>query len=198
MRLSKPEFYAMNNPVRRYIQKHVEFNLMKKHLAKHNIDLKGKAILDAGCGSGYGTSLILEEFAPTKLVAFDFMPEQIEIAKKRNLPVDFFVGDVTEMELEPSSFDAVFIFGILHHVPSWRKGLKEVARVLKPGGVFLVEEISTSNIFFHFSNLVGFKHPKEARFTWPEFEEGIKAAGLKILEKKSIILKGTKSYLCQL
>ena len=197
MRLSKPEFLAMNNPVRRYVQKHVELQLMKKHLAKQRIDLFGKAILDAGCGSGYSTELLLTEYSPSRLVAFDFMPEQIEIAKKRKLPVDFFVGDVTQMELESGSFDAVFIFGILHHVPSWKKGLKEVARVLKPDGVFLVEEVSTSKAFFDIANFFGFKHPEEARFTWPEFEEGIESAGLKILEKKQIIIKGTKSYLCQ-
>jgi len=197
MRLSKPEFYLMNNPVRRYIQKHVELELMKKHLAKQGIDLMGKTILDAGCGSGYSTGLILKEFSPSKLVAFDFMPEQIELAKKRKLPVDFFVGDVTQMELESGAFDAVFIFGILHHVPGWKKGLKEVARVLKPDGVFLVEEVSTGKAFFDIANFFGFKHPEEARFSWPEFEDGIKSAGLNILEKKQIILKGTKSYLCK-
>lgn len=197
MRLSRAEFIAMNNPIRRYIQKSVEFKLMKKHLKKHNIDLSGKIILDAGCGSGYSTELILKEFSPSKLIAFDFMPEQIKLAKQRNLPVDFFVGDVTQMNLESESFDAVFVFGILHHVPGWRKGLSEISRALKQGGVFLVEEVSTRGFLFDIANFFGFKHPEGARFTWAEFEDGIIKAGFEILSKKRIMIKGTKSYLCK-
>jgi hypothetical protein len=58
MRLGRIEFLAMNNPLKRWLQKHVEFRVFRRHLEKHHIDLTGKAILDAGCGSGYGTELI--------------------------------------------------------------------------------------------------------------------------------------------
>ncbi len=59
MRLSKAEFLAMNNPVRRYVQKHLELKIIREHLKKHNFSLEGKIILDAGCGSGYSTQLII-------------------------------------------------------------------------------------------------------------------------------------------
>ena len=39
------------------------------------------------------------------------------------------------------TYDAVFDFGIIHHIPRWREALDEVARVLKPGGRFFFEEV---------------------------------------------------------
>lgn len=57
--------------MRRWGQKYFEFKLFKRHLEKHNIDLTGKAILDIGCGSGYGTELIYKAFNPSLLLTFD-------------------------------------------------------------------------------------------------------------------------------
>ena len=54
MRLSKAEFFAMNNPIRRLMQRNLEFRAFRESLKKHNIDLRGKMILDAGCGLGWG------------------------------------------------------------------------------------------------------------------------------------------------
>ncbi|MFC7441825.1 class I SAM-dependent methyltransferase [Laceyella putida] len=75
------------------------------------------------------------------MLAFDFMPEQIDLAKRRGLDAEFFVGDVTNIDLPSEHVDVVFIFAILLHVPEWRLTLVEVARVLKPRGIFLVEEV---------------------------------------------------------
>ncbi len=58
MRLGKFEFLAMNNPLHRWRQKHVDFKIFKDRLKKADIELNGKAIMDGGCGSGYGTNLL--------------------------------------------------------------------------------------------------------------------------------------------
>lgn len=42
----------MNNPLRRWLQKNIEFKTFKEFLDKRNFSLEGKVILDAGCGSG--------------------------------------------------------------------------------------------------------------------------------------------------
>ena len=49
------------------------------------------------------------------------------------------VGDLTSIDAPDDSFDAVFDFGVIHHVPNWRQAVVEVARVLRPHGqlVFL-------------------------------------------------------------
>lgn len=46
--------------------------------------------------------------------------------------------DLTRLSFEDRSFDAVFSFDVLEHVPDYQKGLQEVFRVLKPGGMFLM------------------------------------------------------------
>ena len=69
--------------------------------------------LVAGCGSGYSIELITKELRPQELVAFDVMPEQIELARQRGLSANVFVGDATNIELPSNKFDAVFVFDIL-------------------------------------------------------------------------------------
>ncbi len=178
MRLSKFEFLAMNNPFHRWLQKHIEFRIFKNQLASCGITLESKVIMDAGCGSGHSTQLIINEFHPSHVVAFDYMPEQINLARKRKLGVDFFVGDLTKLDPSDATFDAVFILRVLHHIPEWRKALFEVSRVLKPGGVMLVHEFKES-------------------FDWNDFESGIKDAGLDILQVKKIVFDYFRAYLCR-
>jgi ubiquinone/menaquinone biosynthesis C-methylase UbiE len=165
IRLGKFEFFAMNNPIREWRMKHQEFPLLHQMLQIHGIELSGKTIIDMGCGSGYSTDLLLKQMKPSKIIAFDIMPEQIRLAKKRNLDVDFMVGDATAINVLDSSCEAVFDFGILHHIPLWRKALTESARVLVPGGVMFIEE-------------------PHKMFEWDELELGIQHAGLKILERR--------------
>lgn len=178
MRLGKLEFRAMNNPFRRWVQKHIELKIFKNQLKKCLIDLDRKVILDAGCGSGYSTELIMKEFNPSHIIAFDYMPEQISLARKRNLKIDFSVGDLTKIDSPNNTFDAVFVFGVLHHIPHWGKALSEVSRVLKPNGVLLVDE------------------PGEG-FNWKEFESGIKVVNMDILDVKKFFLSYFRAYLCR-
>jgi ubiquinone/menaquinone biosynthesis C-methylase UbiE len=177
MRLGTFEFWAMNNPVRRAFQKYFEMKIFREFLNKNGIELSGACILDGGCGSGYSTGLIEKEFTPSKLIAFDYMPEQIALAKKRNLHAAFSVGDLTMIREPDASYDAVFIFGVIHHVPRWKQALKEIYRILKTDGVMLIEE------------------PRE-RFIFNELEQGFIKTGFKILNTKKWLFGYFASYLC--
>ena len=175
MRLTKLEFWAMNNPVRRYIQKRLEFRLFQEM----GLTEPGKRILEIGCGSGYGARL-LATLEPASYVGIDLMPEQIERTKGTNLPnTQFAVMDATDLSAyEDGSFDYVVVFGILHHIPAWRTALSEIERVLAPGGSLFIEELqkaSTKMIgqLFHW-------HVPEAGFTFAEFETGMMDAGLEV------------------
>lgn len=193
MKLTSAEFALMNTRNRQRAMVY-EFRAFLKHLKKHSIDLTGKAILDAGCGPGFSTELISREFRPSRLVAFDLMPEMVDLARKR-IAAEFFVGNIAATGLPSETFDAVFILDVLHHEPEWRKSLDEMARVLKPGGVLLVEE--PSNLLVRLGNLFDMHHPPEAMFGWGEFEGALKSTGFEILGNSRLSLGLFRNYLCR-
>ena len=183
MRLSKIEFIAMNNPFRRFIQKHVEF----QNFRKMGLAVTGKDLLEVGCGSGYGAAL-LSRLGPRSYAGIDLMPEQIALAKKRNLAgYEFMEMDAADMKVfRDSSKDEIVVFGILHHIPAWRRVLGECRRVLKPGGSLFIEE-PDGNIVRKFDSFMRWEHPEDALFTLAELEKGIVDCGFSIKSKKKMI-----------
>lgn len=194
--MDQRELNFVNSRIRTFFLKHYEFRVFKKFLKRNGIDLSGKVILDAGCGSGYSTELIQKEFRPRELFAFDIMPEQIELAKTLGLNVNFNVGDATDIKFSSDKFDAVFIFDIFHHIPKWREALKEIGRVTKSGGVVLIEEpsIKALNDAERYFKIY---HPKEAKFDWPEFIHGLEESGLNVVEFKKMYLSHFQSFMCK-
>ena len=101
--------------------------------------------LEIGCGQGVMTRLLLERIG-TPIVATDFDPDQVAAARKRlsNLEgkVDFRVVDARDMPFPDAHFDAVFSFGVLHHLMGgWRRAVSEASRVLKPSGWFVCNDL---------------------------------------------------------
>lgn len=100
----------------------------------------GKTCLDAGCGSGiasYGLAAINQ----TKVIAFDFGWECLNIAQKRLRDPNNFSPIQASIEAIPfkdSSFDFVNCNGVLHHLLDPDTALSEISRVLKPGGFFFM------------------------------------------------------------
>ena len=81
MKLSMKEFDAMQMGWRKWYIEKVELKTFKKF----GLDIKGLDILEVGCGSGFAASLITAE-QPHSYTGLDIMPEQLKIAKGRNLP----------------------------------------------------------------------------------------------------------------
>ena len=66
-----------------------------------------------------------EIFSPEKIVATDLDETMIELARKDNDDnrIDFVVMDASRLEFPDNYFDAVFDFGIIHHIPNWQSSL---------------------------------------------------------------------------
>ena len=136
MKLSDIEFRAMDSWLRRWGQEHFELPLF----GRLGLNLKNKDVLEIGCGNGYGASLIHRQ-SPRSYVGLDVMEEQIEKARQRYPKFKFLVQDATDLSyFLDASKDVVIIFGVLHHIPEWRKVIEEIRRVLKPNGSLFVEE----------------------------------------------------------
>lgn len=136
MKLSKPEFRAMQSLPRKWGQRYFEMPIFR-HMG---LELQNKDVLEIGCGSGYGAHL-LNQLKPKNYIGLDVMSEQVELAKKNYPQFQFLIQDAEDLHsIGNESMDTVVIFGVLHHIPNWRKTIDEIAHILKPGGGLFLEE----------------------------------------------------------
>ena len=180
MLLNRIEKALMNNPVRAALQRWYEAPLLERIGGR----TEGLRVLEIGCGQGVGTEVIFERFGAREVAAFDLDPEMVARARHRlarYLPdrLQLRVGDAAAIAAPAGAFDAVFDFGIIHHVPNWRDVLGEVRRVLRPGGRFFFEEVTRQALerwtYRHF-----LEHPTEDRFSGEEFVAAVERAGLRV------------------
>jgi ubiquinone/menaquinone biosynthesis C-methylase UbiE len=185
MKLNWAERLAVNNPLRP-IQQNLEIRWLKKWALLP----PGARVLEIGCGRGAGATLIFREFTPAFIHAMDLDLAMIHRARnyfgpKENRRISFFVADVTRLPYPDSFFDAVFGFGVLHHVPDWHEGLFEIARVIKPGGLYFMEELYPS-LYQNFLTKHLLLHPKENRFRSAELKESLKGMNFTLLHSREI------------
>ncbi len=180
MKLNSIEKLLMNNPVRALLQRRYEAPLMERLGGR----TEGLRVLEIGCGRGVGTEIIFERFRAREVHAFDLDPEMVKLARKRlsSIGTDrlrLCVGDAEAIAEGDASFDAVFDFGIIHHVSEWKRDISEVARVLKPGGRFFFEEV-TSKALNRWVYRTFLEHPTENRFSAKEFVAELDRKGIAV------------------
>lgn len=102
--------------------------------------VRGKDVLDFGCGTGYGTAGLAE--VATRITGVDIAPEAIAHARQhyRRDNLEFRdIGSIedTDLPFADDSFDVVVSFQVVEHVHAVDRYLAEIRRVLRPGGTFL-------------------------------------------------------------
>ena len=110
-----------------------------------SVELKGKKVLEAMCGSGQTTGYLLEQGA--EVTALDLSPDLVESFKQRWPGCKAHCASIYQTGFTDQSFDVVVIVGGLHHLhPDIDTAMVEVHRVLKPGGMFCVMEPHTGSL----------------------------------------------------
>ena len=165
MKLNTLERLAMNNPVRAAHQHHREAAWFAE--LSHG-ELKDADVLEVGCGRGVGVEVLLDRLGARQVTAFDLDPAMVERAERRlrgrlGDAVRLSNGDATEIAHPAASFDAVVDFGIIHHVQEWQQAVAEIARVLRPGGRLLFEEVPR-HVLDSWTLRTFTKHPRTNRF----------------------------------
>lgn len=108
---------------------------------------RGENVLDICTGTGELAVLIMQRIGPEgALTCLDFSEEMIEIAERKLSPrpenLTFVLSDVREMKFPDNAFDAVTVAFGMRNVPETVVALKQIWRVLKPGGKFLCLELT--------------------------------------------------------
>ena len=118
-----------------------------KFFDKH-VDWSGKTVLDLGCAGGFMAEAIAERGA--EVTGIDPAKDAVEAARahagQTGLAIRYDVGVGEKLPYDDAAFDAVVCVDVLEHVSDLQQVLHEVARVLKPGGLFLFDTINRNPI----------------------------------------------------
>jgi ubiquinone/menaquinone biosynthesis C-methylase UbiE len=177
MKLNWVERGVVNNPLR-VLEQRFQIRYFKKVMPLKT----GAVVLEIGCGRGAGAKLIYKHFNPALLAPQDLDFTMVQKAR-RYLSKDasgrmfLSAADATRIPFKDRSFDAVFGFGFLHHVPNWQKALVEVARVLKPGGIYYMEELYPA-VYANFITRRLLVHPETNRFKSVDLHQELARTGM--------------------
>ena len=172
-----------------------------KELLKNCGYVKGKRILEAGCGRGMISSAMAELGANVYLL--DISLDALQIAKNhfasKNVPASFSHGDILCPPFKTTSFDIIWNAGVMEHFEDniQLRILRDFANMIKPGGFFITFNPYDGALFYKIG-----KRFAEQKGRWPygpEFpvrslKEKCKTAGLTVLKEYAICFKENLAY----
>lgn len=178
MKINWVEKLLVNSPVRAVAQTRFE---IPKLLSMTPLP-RNAQILEIGCGRGVGLAELRNHPNVVSVAGCDLDHSMIKKAQKRvGYDVHLWVGSGTSLAAPNTFYDAVFIFGVLHHIQNWQEALKEIRRVLKPGGiVYLIEyyrPLVTHPIVKHV-----LEHPQKNRFDHHELKAELESIGMRVMK----------------
>lgn len=146
---SDPEYRPFPNEAgRNSRQESLEIPLMIRALALST----GKRILEVGCGRGVALPILARLLRPSRLVGLDadagLLAEARRRVKDAGAAAEIVPGDVRSLPFYNAAFDLVIDFGTCYHIARAGAALREIARVLVPGGLF-VQETRLSQLMSH-------------------------------------------------
>jgi demethylmenaquinone methyltransferase/2-methoxy-6-polyprenyl-1,4-benzoquinol methylase len=101
----------------------------------------GHSVLDCATGTGDLAIAFKKAVGPAgRIVGTDFVPEMLDVARTKARDIEFEVADVTQLPYPDATFDVSSISFGIRNVNEPRKGIAELARVVKPGGRVIVLE----------------------------------------------------------
>jgi ubiquinone biosynthesis O-methyltransferase len=133
----------------RLIPGEVDIDLLNEHMARYTFAARlarGKRVLDAGCGAGYGSAALAE--CAHSVAGVDVAADAIDYARAhyQDANLSFEQASVTALPFPNAAFDLVTAFEVIEHLEDWRGFLREACRVLAPAGQLIV---STPNKLYY-------------------------------------------------
>lgn len=146
-------------------------DLINEHLARYLFAQRfssGKLVLDAACGSGYGSAMLAEN--ASAVVGVDISQEAVDYSRAHYAASNlrFSAADCLALPFPADHFDLVVAFEIVEHLHDPAAFLAELDRVLKPSGLLI---ISTPNRLYYTEERGEINPFHEREFTYTEFDE---------------------------
>jgi ubiquinone/menaquinone biosynthesis C-methylase UbiE len=119
------------------------FCIQLYHHVASAVDLQNAHVIEASCGHGGGADYVMRYLRPAMFVGVDLNPRAIEFCRQHHVHhgLSFVHGSAEALDFENESFDVVINLEASHCYGSMERFLREVARVLRPGGHFLFADI---------------------------------------------------------
>ncbi len=139
-------------------------------------------VLDLGCGTGLFARRLVSDLPGTEVIGLDvskpMIEEAIALSREGGVSVDYVRAEVPSLPLQDRSIGAVLHAGGLHFILDAESLLAEVARVLKPRGVYVASSLTTGALLQPFHRVAGI-HPRSEQ----QLRELVSAAGLVRFER---------------
>ncbi len=172
--------------------------VFREHLERYKFAarfVKGKRVLDAASGTGYGSELLSESGAAS-VVGIDKGEKAVEFSREHYKKAVFFEADVKKTGFPDANFDVIVSFETIEHLRNYEKFLSEAARLLKKNCVFIVSTPNSEvrrNIFSSVPNNpfheIEFSESEFKRLLGKHFEKVEIFCQQETAEKKPSLLK---------
>jgi len=148
---------------------------------EHLPSLSPTHIVDLGCGGGRNAGELMKKYPAAHVTAIDYSELSVEKARAFNKDMvaagrcDVLQGDVSNLELPSAFFDLATAFETIYFWPGLEKCFAQVAKILKPGGTFLIcnESDGKDAISLKFSKIIDGMRT----YTPEEIEAALRQAG---------------------
>ncbi len=159
---------------------------------------RGLTWLDVGCGSGAFSALLAERCAPAAIHGVDPSEPQLAYARQRSwsCPADFRVGDAQALPLPDRSVDAAAMALVIFFVPHPAKGVAEMARLVRPGGIvaaYIWDVVNGGSPVSPFETAMpnASLRPSPQASTMSALQDFWRGAGLEAVESRTITVERT-------
>ena len=144
-----PEYESKNPFVRKLFWSRLR--IAKNMLSRRKKSSAKINILDIGTGTGVLLRSLKKRYRNSLICGTDYNFNILKLKDKDRL--NLMIGDARSISFKDSSFDAIFMLDVLEHIPKLRPVLKELHRILKPGG-FIIISVPTETGIYKFGRLL--------------------------------------------
>ena len=150
-------------------------------------------VLDVGSGGGQLCIALAERGPGLRVTGVDISPDQLRRARRRATALDervrFVENTAMELPFPDESFDATISYGSIKHWPDAARGVGEMLRVLRPGGLFVVVELDRDCSLADARRFIArWRLPRPARAAWlPIFRRFIAGGSINLEQARTLI-----------